>query len=78
MITNCGFRKSVLLFECLNETLKWGISEIPCFNSVVNWTKKSGYFIYTNSQLKTSGSDYGIIIDENLTLGNERLVLTLG
>jgi hypothetical protein len=44
----------------------------------VNWAKKSGYFIYTNSQLKASESDYGMIIDENLALGNERLVLTLG
>jgi hypothetical protein len=44
----------------------------------VNWAKKSGYSIYTNPQLKASGSDYGIIIDENLPLGNERLVLTLG
>jgi hypothetical protein len=78
MITNCGFRKSVRLFEHLNEQLGWEITEIPCFNSVLNWTKKSGYYIYTNPQLKTSESDYGIIIDEHLPLGNERLVLTLG
>jgi hypothetical protein len=71
-------RKAVLLFELLNEKFGWGITEIPCFNSLENWIKKSGYSIYTNSQLKDSESGYGLIIDENLALGNERLVVTLG
>jgi hypothetical protein len=54
------------------------MTEIPCFNSLENWMKKSGCSIYTNSRLKASESDCGLIIDENLALGNERLVVTPG
>ena len=64
MITNCGFRKSVLLFEFLNETLGWNLSAIPCFNSVENWIKKSGYSIYNSAQLASSESEYGLKEDE--------------
>ncbi|MDR1103074.1 MAG: hypothetical protein LBL42_04890, partial [Tannerella sp.] len=49
MITHCGYRKAILLFEYLNETPGWGIGEIPCFNSLENRTKKSGYSIYTRA-----------------------------
>ena len=78
MITVCGFRKTILLFEFLNETLGWKLSDIPCFNSVENWIKKSGYSVYTNPELATSDSNYGFIIDESIMVGNERMILTLG
>lgn len=77
MTTGCGFRKAVALFKYLNETLGWGFEEIPCRNSVENWVKKSGYFIYNNPSLKTSG-DYAMIIDESVMLGSERMILNLG
>jgi hypothetical protein len=78
MITGCGFRKTVKVFEYLNERLGWGMEELPCFNSVENRIKKSGYAVYNDSALKASGADYGMIIDESIMLGNERLLLTLG
>lgn len=77
-ITNCGLRKSVELLSFLNETLGWNLSDIPCRNSVENWAKKSGLNIYNNSRLKTRESEYGMIIDESIMLGNERMILTLG
>lgn len=66
------------MFGFLNETLGWGIEEVPCFNSVENWIKKSGYSIYGNPELKISKADYGSIIDESIMLGNERMILNLG
>lgn len=78
MITNCGFRKSVLLFGFLDETLGWNLPNIPCFNSVENWIKKSGYSVYNNPQLALCDSEYGFIVDESIMVGNERMILTLG
>lgn len=76
-ITNCGFRKAIDLFKYLNETLGWNLQEIPCPNSVENWIKKSGYSIYSNPSLQTS-ENYGMIIDESIMLGSERMILNLG
>jgi hypothetical protein len=70
MITGCGFRKTVKVFEYLNERLGRGMEEIPCFNSVENRIKKSGYAVYNGSALKVSGADYGMITDESIMLGN--------
>ena len=78
MITNCGLRKTVVLFEFLNETLGWNLSDIPCFNSVENWIKKSGYSVYINPQLASTELEYGCIIDESIMVGNERMILNLG
>jgi len=66
------------LFEYLNETLGWQIGQAPCFNSVENWIKKSGYSVYNNSQLKASAANYSMIIDESMMLGNQRMILNLG
>lgn len=54
------------------------MTDVPCFGSLENWLKKSGYSIYNDSLLKTSETDYGLIVDESIMLGNERLFLTLG
>lgn len=52
--------------------------DVPCFGSLENWLKKSGYAIYHDSLLKKSEVDYGLIVDESIMLGNERLFLTIG
>jgi hypothetical protein len=53
------------------------LEEIPFHNSVENRIKKSGYSIYNNPELKSS-QNYGMIIDESIMLGNERMLLSLG
>jgi hypothetical protein len=40
--------------------------------------KKSGYSIYQHPRLKSEESGYGLIIDESIMLGNQRMILILG
>jgi hypothetical protein len=62
----------------INEEFHLGLEEIPCHNSIKGWIEKSGYYTYTQSELKSSGVPYGAIIDESMQIGSEKLLLSLG
>jgi hypothetical protein len=68
----------VNILKLLNELLCWDLPEIPSRNSIENWVKKSGYALYKEPFLQTAKEDYGLIIDESMMIGNERMLLTLG
>jgi hypothetical protein len=57
--------------------LGWDI-DLPCHNSIENWVKKSGLSIYKEPGGKITKQDYGVIIDESMMVGSEKLVMTLG
>jgi hypothetical protein len=64
--------------ELFNEQLHMGIEEMPSYTSIINWIEKSGYFTCTRSMLEESGVAYGVIIDESMQIGSEKLLLSLG
>ena len=78
VLSECGLRKTVKIIELLNEKLGWKLDEIPCYNSIENWMKKSGYHTYLNSELKDKKTTHSLITDESILLGKEKLILSLG
>jgi hypothetical protein len=80
LVCGCGLglRSAVKVLKLINNLFHLGHTALPCHNSIKNWIEKSGYFIYTHSELKSSGASYGIIIDESMQVGDEKLLLTLG
>lgn len=55
-----------------------GLDEIPSYVSVKNWVEKCGLSVYQNSHLKHNKEDYGLITDESMMIGSEKMLLTLG
>jgi hypothetical protein len=80
LVCGCGIslRGAVKAVELFNDQLHLGIEEIPSYTSITNWIEKSGYFTCTRSRLKESGAAYGVIIDESMQIGSEKLLLILG
>lgn len=79
VLGGCGLRSVIRLISYLNTTLQWGLTELPCKSSVENWVLKAGYHIYeTAAAGEQSGKqDYGIIVDECMVAGQERLLAAL-
>ena len=80
LVCGCGLglRSAVKVLRFLNEIFDLGYEEIPCHNSLQNWVEKSGYYVYTHSELKSEAIPYGIILDESIQIGTEKLLLSLG
>ena len=51
--------------------------ELPSHTEISNWAKKNGLATYTDSGKKLSGMEYCEIIDESITVGRQKLLLTL-
>jgi hypothetical protein len=62
----------------LNDFLGWNLADIPNRNSIENWVKKSGLFIYKEPEKETVKSDYAMIVDESMMMGSQKMLLTLG
>jgi hypothetical protein len=75
---NISFRTVSRILHILNEFFGFGITSIPCPNSIENWVKKGGYRIYHDSPKDAISENYGLIIDESIMVGNEKMILTLG
>lgn len=72
---NCSLRTCIGIMKIL--TLVLGIEiKIPCATSILNWEKKLG--LYGLNEKDTSGSNWAIIMDESISIGPEKLLLTLG
>lgn len=51
--------------------------ELPSHTEISNWAKKNGLATYNDSGKKLSGMEYCEIIDESITVGKQKLLLTL-
>jgi lambda repressor-like predicted transcriptional regulator len=77
-VCGLGLRSAVKVVKLLNDLFHLGLQEIPSYTGIKGWVEKSGYFAYKHSDLKSSGHPYGLIIDESMQIGNEKLLLSLG
>ena len=75
---HCGFRGVVSILSILKELLGWDFADIPSRNSIENWVKKSGLSIYKEPSASITRTDYGMIVDESMMIGSQKLLLTLG
>ena len=75
--TGCGFRGVVTILSILKELLGWDL-DIPCYNSIENWVKKSGLSIYQEPKKTITQKDYAMITDESMMIGSQKMLLTLG
>jgi hypothetical protein len=76
LVLGCGYRGivKVLLYIQLEFGL---IGLIPSKSIMAVWVQKLGYYSYTHPVLQTA-DPYGIIIDECMVIGQQRLLLILG
>jgi len=74
----CSFRGVVRVLLCIQMEmgLKW--KELPGKSSVENWVQKLGYYGYSNYGPDLYKTEYCIIIDESLVIGQQRMMLVLG
>ena len=74
----CGLRSVVKLLEIIDETFD-GVfqGEMPSHTEISNWAKKNGLATYADSGKRLSGMKYCEIIDECITVGNQKVLLTL-
>ena len=77
-VCGLGLRSTVKVVKLLNGLFHLGLQDIPCYTSIKGWIEKSGYYTYNHSELKSSGLPYGLIIDESMQIGSEKLLLSLG
>ena len=74
----CGLRSVVNLLEIIDETFD-GVfqGELPSHTEISNWAKKNGLATCMDSGKRLSGMKYCEIIDEYITVGNQKVLLTL-
>lgn len=73
-----GFRGVTKILSYLNKALSWGLKELPCKSSVENWVQKAGCHLYETVDEEKYKDGYGIIIDECMVVGQERMLAVLG
>lgn len=78
MVGGCSFRGVVEVIKYLNEVLGWGLKEFPSKSSVENWIKKLGYYSIPEEGFQEYEKGYGLIIDECMVVGKERMLAVLG
>ena len=68
----------VKLLEIIDETFD-GVfqGELPSHTEISNWAKKNGLATYADSGKRLSDMKYCEIIDECITVGNQKVLLTL-
>lgn len=76
LVLGCGYRGIVKVLLYIQ--LEFGvIGLIPSKSIIAVWVQKLGYYKYTNIELPSAES-YGLIIDECMVIGQQRLILILG
>ena len=76
LLGGCSYRSVVRILLYFN--LEWGINiAIPSKSSISIWVEKLGYYQYAVSA-EIYKCDYGLIIDECMVIGQQRLLLILG
>jgi hypothetical protein len=75
---NCGLRSVIKIIKCMCIVTGISLGRIPSKSSLENWLKKLGYSVYEQSGAKYTGVSYGLIIDESMVIGQEKLLVILG
>jgi hypothetical protein len=74
----CSFRSVHKVLGCFQSEYGLLLGDLPSKTSVENWVQKLGYSEYTHSGNYLFDGDYGIIIDESMVVGQQRMMIVLG
>lgn len=74
----CGLRSVVRLLEIIDESFN-GVfeGELPSHTEISNWAQKAGLSTYLDSGRSLSGKEYCAIVDESISVGSQKLLVTL-
>lgn len=74
----CSLRGVRRILLCIQ--LNYGIfkGDLPSKSSIDNWIKKVGYDDYRSCGEDVYKDDYGIIVDESMVIGQQRMMVVLG
>jgi hypothetical protein len=72
-----SFRGCVHGLVCMNLCFRLGFGKIPSHTSIRNWACKMGFYrVYHKAE--KSDESWLLLIDESISLGNEKILLVLG
>ena len=57
--------------------LLFGQACTPCKSTILNWIRKSGYYVYSSQVAEIPSGGYGLILDESMVIGQERMMCGL-
>lgn len=77
-LANCSFRGVVRILYYFQLELGIQTSELPSKSSVENWVQKIGCHVYSQYDSTLYESDYCLILDESMVIGQERMMVALG
>jgi hypothetical protein len=77
-LSGCSLRGVIRVLTCLQLELGIKLEDIPSKSSVQNWIQKLGYYEYTHYDSTTYEGNYGLIIDECMVIGQQRMIIALG
>jgi hypothetical protein len=72
-----SFRSCVHALGCFYRSMGYGGS-VPSHVSVRNWVLKQGYCMIGGSRGGIRAGNWGVILDESITIGRERLLVIVG
>ena len=72
LLCNCSLRGVSSVIELL-----FGKACTPCKSTISNWIRKSGYYIYSRPVDEIPSGGYGLILDESMVIGQERMMCGL-
>jgi hypothetical protein len=78
VLSGCSLRGIIRVLTCLQLELGLNLEDIPSKSSIQNWIQKLGYYEYTHYDSTTHEGNYGLIIDECMVIGQQRMIIALG
>jgi hypothetical protein len=72
-----SFRGCVHSLVCINLCFRLGFGKNPSHTTIRNWACKMGYY-RVHQQIEKSQEQWLVLIDESISLGNEKILLVLG
>jgi hypothetical protein len=78
VFAGCSFRSVHKVLDCIKREYGLFIGDLPSKSSVENWVQKLGYSEYSQSGVGFYEDDYGVIIDESMVVGQQRMIIVLG
>ena len=76
---DCGLRSVVKILKLVNEAFGGILGDkLPSHTTISDWMQKNGMSTYMEAGMGLSAGDYCEILDESITVGSQKLILTLG
>ena len=75
--TGSSYRNISTILEILQEFFDLPDAQIPCANTIQNWTEKVGYNMLEKGDKSFLGTSVAAIIDESLQIGDNKMLLIL-